>query len=557
MNSKTNKLTLFLLSLFLVTGITACSGGGDGYIPADPSGSEAKANEGFDKLGPLVNSIYDTAKGHTDNYTWDQVTSGDKLLIYSDFSDMKKCFTDSIEKDAGNPKGNLGMALVELAELNYDADLWNNLINPIKDGNYDVTSTYIQTLVKTNAKVRLEKALAHMNKAVNLADTETIVLKDNNGERTHVKKPEVYVIKSAIQTTLALVKVFLAYDFYAVDSEGSFKWFREEIFFDYDQYYLLPVSWGLPRNEWDNPDTDDTWWDNRQFAGLCLSGQETTVEGKQVLTLTRSEYFGINDRENDIQKFSILESNLGKNNFLKIQPGQELPGALNNLNGALDDLLNAYNSLINSSGNQSKNILKKKHIEDINKEINDWMSENADNNDLPDSLKNCKTLGAIISWTKNTLNNGETFTVNGETFSVNLNSFFNGNISDLKTLIPYFNWKAKEDWVEPELSYSYDVDFDPAKTTIWGIFTDKLAIPASYEETANISKVVYNHYDYNVKPWELLDSDEGAPLPDGEWAVLPDYSLGGIFTGISKDNFRTIVEEIDFSIITDLIDEID
>ncbi len=530
---------LIFISIFIIGGCAPDSDDNDNNLLllywANLTAADMEAIQGFEKLSELVRDTYNHIKTIDENDNWNSVDSGDDLCNQTRFIEVKQCFEESLNLDAGNARGNFGMAIVRLAELNFDADIWGNLVKKIIDKNYDITPETVDAMIDNKVKSRLQEIISYIDFTITHLGQGKISIKDNNNEEYLMGTAEAYILRAAAYVLLAAVKIIQAYDLHIADEEGSYKWIENEKT-DFE-YWKLPDELGLPKHAFlDLPDTTNPYWSNRSYLGLWNIG---TVDGTS-LTLELTDISDVQEKDFKISISNLVKYNLERETFLKLKASHELPGALDDIRKAVDDIEASYNFILASPGDQSMNMIKKKNIEDSDEEISNYFIEHSDSVNIPDIAKNWRSVGEIISWAKNALTNKkETFEIRGEYVTVDISPIFNGDLNDLELYLPYYEWKESTDWAVLE-DKTLPLPHSSTVTCVWGIIDDDLNITASPFEEADIDSITRNWHSYTVMPIDLIDSPGGVPINEDDIAVFPDYTFGGTTSNMNKTKFENI-----------------
>ena len=258
-------ITILFSALFF---LTACD-----ETTTDPGGNDlgeanALAMEGFEQLNQKAQELEGT--------DLESAQSGEDVFPNSEYTAIKNIFESAIDKDANNPTAHLGLAILELFSVNYDNDLWN-LINDANGGTFNkrilnnqlqflgtapeallkqtgntlkkinssLSIARVQNIVEGSVLPKINNAIDHLDYAVNLADSNVIVL-DADGESVEIDPGEIYLFRASLYAVSAGFRFFTLYDVDLFDQDGGYSWLDSLLSSDYeygyDSYYTQMVN---------------------------------------------------------------------------------------------------------------------------------------------------------------------------------------------------------------------------------------------------------------------------------------------------------------------------
>ena len=165
--------------------------------------------------------------------------------------------------------------------------------------------------------------------------------------------------------------------------------------------------------------------------------------------------------------------------------------------------------------------------------------------DMPDWVGTIETLSDVIDWVEEILSGPYTVPLempDETTFdlTVNISALFLTPVADWKTKLPYMEWLDLEEYAEHD------------ELDVWGPYYWNPANP--YEALVNGVEMSYNNIVayYQVEddwdtdmPVVFLDGPDGDAIESSEIPYFPDYTMGGLFPGMTRDDWLTLVEALD------------
>ncbi len=554
--------TIIIFSLTLILSLSSCflekkSNNEGSPIIKDPTSAGQKADDGFQAMIELAEKSYYKDINTKEEKDFSDVRSGEEIIIKADFNEIKKYFTDAISFDSDSPKANLGLAIIDIAELLYNETLWNfyNQIQDYKTSTVTFSSDEIDNIVENILIPAIDSAIEKLNITLSDPTFINISYKDTDNETHIVSKSEVYIFRSTLYFIKAGLTFITSYDLHLLNSNSSYSWI----------------------SDLDFSEDKDT---NNDYDYTTYSLEE--VNSNNVLTLEKTK--NETDRDNYTTIYKALKSSLLRSTFLQIKAGKDLLQMMSDVDSALSDMKSAYKLIMAQKGDVSNYLIKKSQVEDINEEI---AKEN-----IMD--KNWITALEIIEWSQNALSNPFTVVMNNTEFTIDLSKLFNNEITDLENLFPFYRWKDETRWVEEKIdrvsnyygelkdnnytwfteNYTCGTYFDD---TCWGderfsdtdhwtslpilndgsIYTgtnnyyvyynlfemysiSKVPLKNILDNKYPVSKCIKNVTTYKVEPLEYLDAPEGTVLDGDIHFIFPDYTFNGLLPDMTQDTFNDI-----------------
>lgn len=495
--------------LFIVITIFLCSCE-KSTKPNDVSSANVMAREGFDLLNQEMDRL-----SHLDN-----VSDQDDVMLESKFNEIEGKFDQALDEDADNPMAHLGLSILEVVRVNYDPEFWSlmediegmgnqkqTLLNrqfqflaevPLllmknytADSKETLSIARLQSFIEDHVVPRLDSSMSHLNYAVNMADSTSILI-DTGEELIEIDKGEIFAFRASVNILTAAFYMLTAYDYDMVGADGTYNWIQQ-----ISQNYAPTDFVG--------------GWDPFDYQ-----------VDNQVLNIYYWDYWDEWDYSEPFQMevaAKTFRHNLVDENTFGTLNQSRLNKARQSILDAANDIENGVNSIQNETDEQSNDVIKLQYIIDIEDEI-----ANQDP-DKPSFMQSWNDIDDVISWLESIVNSG-TFDVEAEdglVVTVSIASFFNGGVSDIRNVIPYFHWNnPTSSWLELEVDeYSW-----PANSySFW--------FEGEYITISGINEVRELYQEYQLNPGYFTDSG-GSQLPQDEFPHFPDYTFGGIFPGMTR-----------------------
>ena len=505
----------FALSFFTACDETTTDPGGNNLGEAN-----ALAMEGFNQLNQKAQELEGT--------DLESAQSGDDIFPNSEYTTIKDIFESAIDKDSNNPAAHLGLAILELFSINYDNNLWNLINdangstfnkrimnnqlrflgtapeallkqtgNTLQNINANLSIARIQNVVESSVLPKLSSAIEHLNFAVNLADSNAIVL-ESDGETVEIDPGEIYLFRASLYAVSAGFRFFTLYDVDLFDQQGGYSWIDSLLSSDY--------SYGF-----DSYDVQ-------------------TVNGQTYLYLT-DNYENEQEIASDSLAADVVKYNLlSRSSFLTYRGVGVGAKIKSDILHAIADLENSVSYIENETDDQSDDIIKFSYIQFADSSI---ANSSADD---PDFAQNWNNIHDVLNWLNGLFTQPYTFTENGTSFQVDLGRLFVPGMADLKEYLPYYQWKDASAWRFRELDYSWQMDnYGYSYSFFLAGQEDMITIDA-------VDVVVFEYYDAGIDPVVLLDAAGGNEIdPDEVMPYFRDYTFNGIFPDMTRDKMQTLI----------------
>ena len=238
-------LISLIFSAFLL--ITACDESSTGGDDSNLAEANQLAQAGFDLLNVKAQEL--------ENKDMDNVDEGEDVFAESDYNSIKTLFDTALEKDSDNPMAHLGLAILELFSINYDPDLWdlmndvdaklskNRIMNHqlqflgsapavllkytgglLKNPDDALSFARVQELIEDKVIPKLDNAISHLDYAINLADSNAIVLEIDDDEFIEIDPGEIYLFRASLNAVEAGFRLLILYDVDLFDEQDSYDW---------------------------------------------------------------------------------------------------------------------------------------------------------------------------------------------------------------------------------------------------------------------------------------------------------------------------------------------
>ncbi len=521
------------LILFTSVLILAACGDGSKKEPDNLTEGNAAANSAMQRLHDKIVEAEENRP--------EKASTGEEIFKKSDYDEIKKDFENALKEDADNPTAHFGLALLEIASINYDEEFWA-ILKSIKI--YDEKSSYddedhyrnrifgnqfgflknsiaaypyylkrmadsndntkmsfarLQKFIETSLLPKTKSSIEHLFNAVNLSEENSIKI-SNGEEYIEIDRGEILVFKASVHAVSAAAKLLSLYDLNLVDTDGTSDWV-EKI-----------------KDEEDDEDTK------------CLDWKVETVDGEKVLKI-RSE-MGRKDAEKMLELSKVVKYNLEeREGFLELREGKKPADIKKDLLETVNSLESAYDYIMSEKDSQEDDLIKIGHLVDMNENI-------ASDEDKTDFAKEWKSVKDVILWLRSSLDTPFVFEAgNGTEVKVDASKFFSPGISDLKEKLPYFKWLPEKEWmemvVEDEWENSADYENGSLRTYCGDEFIEI--------KEEGIERIIYTYYEVKTLPFQLTD-ESGNADDEIEYPIFPDYTLNGIFPEMTREKFESIID---------------
>ncbi len=499
------KKLLLLPTILLLLFFIGCDETTD--VELDDVAANVFAQEGFALLNDMLLDLEEP----------ENPQSGEEVFPEADYNQIKDLFDKALEESPDNALANFGMAVLEVASVNYDQELWD-LINyfdedfggtklfgnqfsflaqtpliylkylqsPLKGD--EITLARIQDFIEDSVFPKLENAIEHLNTAVSLPDSVIIMI--NTGEELlELDRGEIYAFRVGTYAISAAMRMLILYDFEMTDESGTYDWMDEmgngDVYCEY-QY---------------DPETHNLYAQYYEFE------------------------------KSDSLLMHVLNYNLTQRpGFMAYRSGQGPADIQNDLNQILLDLQNIVDYVTTETDDQSDDIIQYDFIVEMNEEIGEI------DEDDPNFVQDWQTVDDVIDWVSLLITGPVTFIEDldddgvDEELTIDLSRLFAPGIDVMKNYLPYHQWLPESEWIVEVLDYQWDTE------VMGGTYT--ILCNGEWIVIENVNHYYAEYYEEYVEPIEFLDGLGGNVIDEEEeFLYLPDYTLNGLFPNMDRNQW--------------------
>ncbi|UCH85178.1 MAG: hypothetical protein JSW50_05680 [Candidatus Latescibacterota bacterium] len=551
----------FLLTLaVLIITLAAASCSDDDPVrtepPNDVTAGDQRATEAFDDLQDVVASLSGMTPEQLRNVSFANVRNG---------------FNDALTVDADNAIANLGLAILEILELNYDEDIWglfddlDEYLNgpsaePVSPGNrhrtlfgkqfslvvelplsmtimrgttFPTTATIgsIQNLIKTKVLPALRRSLNHLTVVERHTNPVVRIQISDEGVSEWIKidKGEIYLFDASVRALAAAFGLVIAYDMDFYGPDGTYGWvddflaIHEHVYEygePYDPYYYRYSYTRCPAREVSSGAAGDT------LRAFRIYNYHVAVEDSLLLAIA---YYNLTSRPG----FMVLKDDVfgGVHQYLMMM---------------IDKLEASADFIRNHRQNQSEeSLIKLADLTDFDSDITNNLN---DVNFARDFTK----VEDMIDFFRDLLSGPYTFTEaigSGEqdfTWQMDFSALFDNPARDLKAKLPYHMWTLPQQgpWVTMT-SYSSTWGEPHDGSPITGFhWNGERCVEKTYNDIVYI--IYYNEREYElpVEDYIQLATPTGQPLQPNEFLHLPDYTFNGFLPGWDRAKWLELKDRL-------------
>lgn len=531
-------LALVLLCLpFFACEENAVDGGANGG-GANPTLADSLAAVAFQGLG--------------EELVWLERLTQSELRNYR-FDDHRDAFDAALAEQSDNAIAHLGLSILEVLELNYDADLWTVIDSmhswpwtpgpgygstapggeapdrhhsivgrqfqlmvsvPMSMQMETVTATppanltlaNIQNLIRDKVIPALDRAVAHLDVVERSTDTEILFQVGGGGtsEWIIIDLGEILVFSASIRALRAGFAMATAYDMDLFGPDGTYAWV--------DDITSLGDVW-------------DPW---------CTTSY-SIVENPPYIDLILEEhdrYSWVRAMEDSIVNRVLHHNFENRGAFLSLRDdGQSLRKAQQDLVGVMDRLDGAVTFIRNRPNESEQNVIKLADLTDLDAGLG--------GPSVPNFAKNWSRVEDVLAFVREVLSGPVTFTEDigpsrtSYTWTMNLSVMFTRPVADWNDLLPLHEWNLPAGpWIarNRRLAYSFPTGNGYYGFYAWnGSFCD-------WVEFSNVGTVEIYRTQWEMYPDALqLVDPTGMPIdPNLEFPYFLDYSFNGLFPEMNR-----------------------
>jgi hypothetical protein len=502
----------------------------------------------------LINSLGDTLAALQD--------MDEEALRNADFSALRNGFQKHVNVPERAAKAHLGLSILSLLELNYNAQIWGivddlrafsqggsavqpnrhrtvigrqfELMVEMPFGFYsrlamrgmsaDISLARIQDVIKTVVIPGLDNAISHIEATEQHTDTEiripVVVWGDFDTDTVTIDLGEIYVFSAGLYALRSCFKSLIAYNLDLYGPNGTYDWIHD--------------------------------LDNLETPLPCpvYTVNEDTLDLHYPAYI--DYWFGGGDAREDSIVLSVLHHNLTSTSseFLELRDNDALPGARSDLLGVVTKLESSVNFIRNiRTGETEENVIKLTDLTGLDSDI-------SGNGDEPNFMDDWTSIEDVLDFVQDLYGDdplsfseiiGDTLPTLFE-WDLHLKKLYDPGIADWKTMLPYHEWGLPSvgRWLvcENRLVWLYDT---------WGgewyawVLENGSCVERSFSninwvrESATVCELPVGSYLW-------LTDEGGNPIVVGDdpgeerFPYFVDYTFGGLFPDMDRDRWILLVE---------------
>jgi len=538
-------LSLIVLTVFLFLQCSKTNpvnpGGGGGGLSTE---ADSIASYWFQSLSDKLATIDDLDKEGIKNIDFTRIHNG---------------FNEALDIDKNNAIANLGLAILEILELNYNESIWDVVDSlyswgeglnaktdyskvkrhPIIGHQFsllaeapialavrnmlnfppNVTVGNLQQIIENTIIPALNRSINYLGIVEKNTDAQvSFNIKDEGvDEPVIIDLGEIYFFDASIHAVRAAFKIAISYDYEFFGPDNTYNWIDDL------------------RNGGNNyPNNDTTFTDCPKY--------DITYEGED-RNLNLYYRYGYNDARTDSILIAVLYHNLEeRQGFLTLRNNGST------MESAHQDILEMINKL--EASVYFIRHIRKNETEDNVIKLTDLteLDSNIPGNDPPNFASQFKTVEDVLEWAKSFVTETVEFTERlgpnqtPFTWKTNISVLLNGSIHDLKYLLPYYRWDLPSgNWIEQEEAYTYC--WDNYGYSYWEYVWDNGQ--CMFKTFYDIDMVCYHSYRYGCSlenMIQLLDNNGFViDLESEKFPYFRDYTFGGLFPEMRRDDWVYLI----------------
>lgn len=525
------KRFLLLLALLAILTLNQCS---DNPVDEKPNPPTTPTSTLFEDLADELAEIGD-------------IENVQELKDF-DFSGLRTGFENNLQSKPDDPISHLGLAILEIVELNYNENVWD-IVDSLEawDEGFDasmrrnrhntligrefsllaevpfsmglrmatqfpgnVTVHDIQDIIENDVLTALDRAIAHLNVVEAHPSASVRFRVQDNGvwEYVVIDMGEILLFSASVHALHAAFNMMIAYDVDMYGPDGTYGWI--------DQMRAL--------------EHHDEWY--------CYDAEVIVQPGSDDIIFTLRD--GPEDEMRDSILVVVGHHNLeNRSSFLTLRDmGASLAQAQTDITTVLDKLNASATFIRNRTGETEENVIKLADLEDLDSGLGDPAG--------PRFADHFNTVEDVFAFVDSLFTGPKSFTEelgkHGELYSwtMDLSKFFTDPITDWKTLLPYHQWNLPAGpWITDEvtLNWSYDNGGWYWWEYVWnGDYCD-------WVDYNDIGWVWYYSHKYNLVMGDdflqFLDGPGGNVIDMNVVRIpyMPDYTLHGIFPYMTRQDW--------------------
>ena len=431
-----------------------------------------------------------------------------------DLSSAQSQFQDVLDSDPTNPSANLGMAIIEMMNLQHSDD-----VNNYFDDNFQMKSVTTNQykfllssprfmmkrvtdridpdfkfdILQQKLEQHILSKLVKISEFLDVVETNTdfFIEISNNEETYRIDLGEVYVLHAGVNALISGMEMITLFNIDLVGADGKYTWVNDL------EAELEQMKHDYYQHEFD----------------------------EQTNNLHIRYYEGKKHAYRDSVIASIVRSHISSTSskFMKVRDNKDHGKAvIAGLKGVTTKLIAADNFIRNTRTNNGTSIIKLSALTDVD---NDLFNDGG--TDRPNFAKDWNSLSDIIEFLDKLMTEQVDFAEEADdgtaiNISLNIPSFFNG-ISDIRALLPRHEWSS-EDWISVDDNEIHEWHHGGQFTAWWN---DSV----QYD---SVNYVIKQYVQYEIEPLHFVD-DAGQEInPDETMPYFNDYTFGGLFPGMTR-----------------------
>jgi hypothetical protein len=517
--------------------------------PPDPAKADQLATAGFQALGDSITALQDRDSEGLRNVRFD---------------DIREQLESALDYESDNGIAHLGLAIVEILELNYSDEIWevadsldawggtvDDLIPPLSVAppagrdmligrQFELMATLpiamstrmamtfpsnvsiarVQDIITNTVRPALTRSIGHLNIVEGRTGTEIRIHLDDNGvqEDVVIDLGEILLFSAAVHALRFGFSTATAYDVDLWGPDGTYDWLDD----------LRAYNGGCAQT-W-------AWWVEVTDVGGGVVDLDLAGDVDLYPALVDSIWM-------DVARYNLED----RDEFLALRGGGSmLSSAHSDLLSMLDRLESAADFIRNRPHETEENVIKLADLTDLDSDLGDPGG--------PNFAKNWTRIEDVIDFARDLMTGPMTFTEElgpneiPYAFTVDLSKLFSSPVGDWSDLLPYHRWNVPPGaWLA--------VDSVSTRETDWGGYDYFNYVrygpgTCAWEYWPQVNHVSYKTTYWRFDPdsfFELLDGPAGSPidLDVARFPYCPDYTFGGLFPGMIRADWVELIDILD------------
>ncbi|HET6348698.1 MAG TPA: hypothetical protein VFH88_06400 [Candidatus Krumholzibacteria bacterium] len=544
-----------VLALLVCVVCAACSNNPvseDKTPPENPTKANQIATEGFTALGDALAALNSASNSELRNVR---------------FNSERSQFEEALKYQANNGVAHLGLAILEIVELNYSSDIWavvdslqswgcgpQGILPPVELTPFDlapvdarhmllgrqfqlavmlpvatstrmaaafpanVTVGKVQDIITNTVIPALNRSIKHLDIVEKKTGTSLhLTVQTGHGtEDIVIDMGEILVFSAAVHALRSGFSAATAYDEDVFDHDGTYDWLDQICYLANDN---CRYAWTV-----DATDIGGGMVDLKIFR--TYDDTSTAIDSIWI----------------DLAHYN-METRTG---FLSLRNGgTPLSNAQTDLLGTLTRLESAVTFIRNRQNESDQNVIKLADLTDLDSGLGDPGA--------PNFAKNWTKVEDVIAFIQQVLSGPVVF--NEElgshhvpfTWTVNLSTLYTNPVPDWNTLLPYHRWNI------PGGAWRTSVDslttYNNSGYEWWNYaHTGPHSCGFVYYPSVNDVTLHQRWWSFDgASFFDLLDGPNGNPvdLQTARFPYLPDYTLHGLFPDMTRARWLELIDILD------------